>query len=35
MIINDRTCLPIRAAAEAFGAEVDWNDAVKTVIISG
>lgn len=34
MIINDRTCLPIRAAAEAFGAEVDWNDAVKTVIIS-
>lgn len=35
MIINDRTCLPIRAAAEAFNAEVEWNDAMKTVIING
>ena len=32
-IINDRTCLPIRAVAEAFGAKVDWDDKTKTVII--
>ncbi len=32
-IINDRTCLPIRAVAEGFGVKVDWNDENHTVII--
>ncbi|MDO5398022.1 MAG: copper amine oxidase N-terminal domain-containing protein [bacterium] len=35
IILNDRTCLPVRAAAEAFGAEVRWDDASKTVFIDG
>ena len=33
-IIGERTMLPIRAAAEAFGAEVSWDDATKTVVIT-
>lgn len=33
IILNDRTCLPIRAVAEAFGAGVDWDDTTKTVSI--
>ncbi len=33
MIINDRTCLPVRAVAEAFGAEVGWNGEEKLVSI--
>ena len=32
-IINDRTMVPARACAEAFGCEVDWNQETKTVII--
>ena len=32
-IINDRTCLPIRAVAESFGASVDWDDNTRTVVI--
>ncbi len=32
-VINDRTCLPIRAVAEGFGVKVDWNDENHTVII--
>lgn len=34
VIINDRTCLPVRAVAEAFGAEVSWDEVSKTVIIN-
>lgn len=30
---NNRVYLPIRAVAEAFGAEVSWNQATETVII--
>ena len=30
-IINDRTMVPLRAIFEALGAEVDWDDASKTV----
>ena len=33
MIINDRTCLPVRAVAEAFMATVDWDGATGTVMI--
>lgn len=33
IILNNRTCLPIRAVAEAFGAEVSWDDTTKTVSI--
>ena len=29
VIINDRTCLPLRAIAEAFGAQVFWEDTSK------
>ena len=32
-IINDKTLLPIRAVAEAFGCTVGWDDDAKTVII--
>lgn len=32
--INDRTMIPIRAAAEALGATVDWDKATSTVIIN-
>lgn len=32
-LINDRTCLPIRAVAEGFGVKVDWDDDTHTVII--
>lgn len=34
-IMNDRTMVPARAAAEAFGCSVGWDDASKTVIING
>ena len=33
MLLNDRTMIPARAAAEAFGCIVDWDDSTKTVII--
>ena len=32
-IINGRTMVPVRAISEAFGAEVDWVEETKTVII--
>ena len=35
MIINDRTYVPIRAIAELLGAEVSWDDASRTAIITG
>lgn len=35
VILNERTCLPVRAVAEAFGAMVSWDDASKTVFING
>ncbi|QAT42164.1 stalk domain-containing protein [Aminipila luticellarii] len=31
---NGRVYLPIRAVAEAFGAEVQWNQATKTVMVT-
>lgn len=33
VIINNRTCLPIRAVAEAFMAAVDWDEATQSVLI--
>ena len=33
VVINDRTCLPIRAIAEAFMATVDWEEETQTVLI--
>lgn len=33
MLLNDRTMVPARAAAESFGCLVDWDDSTKTVII--
>lgn len=33
-IVNDRTMLPARAVAEAFGANVGWDPVSKTVLIS-
>ena len=33
-LIDDRTLVPARAVAEAFGADVDWIDATNTVIIT-
>ena len=32
-IINDRTLVPVRAIAEAFGCNVDWNSNTQTVTI--
>lgn len=32
-IINDRTCLPIRAVVEAFGIAVTWDEATRSVLI--
>ncbi len=33
-VIGDRTYIPLRAAAEAFGANVSWDDPTQTVYIS-
>lgn len=33
MLINDRTCLPIRAVVEAFGIAVDWDQETQSVLI--
>lgn len=33
MVIDDRTLVPVRFVAEAFGANVDWNEVAQTVII--
>ena len=33
MIVNSRTLVPVRFVSEACGAEVDWDDTSKTVII--
>lgn len=35
VVFNERTCLPVRAVAEAFGSEVSWDDLSKTVFING
>ena len=32
VIIEDRTMVPVRAIFEALGAEVEWDDATKTVV---
>lgn len=32
-IMNDRTMVPVRAVAEAFGCTVEWNNDTRTVII--
>ena len=33
-IVNDRTYLPIRAVIEAFGSDVEWDGALKTVVVT-
>jgi N-acetylmuramoyl-L-alanine amidase len=33
-IINDKTMIPVRYAAEAFGFDVGWDDATRTVSVS-
>ncbi len=33
-IVNDRTYLPIRAVLEAFGSDVEWDGALKTVVVT-
>ena len=33
-LINDRTMVPVRAIAEAFGSKVNWDNGTRTVIIS-
>lgn len=33
VLINDRTMVPVRFVSEALGAEVDWDDVIRTVII--
>lgn len=33
MLINDRTCLPIRAVVEAFGIAVEWDQETQSVLI--
>lgn len=33
-IVNERTLVPVRAVAESFGANVEWNDKESTVIIT-
>lgn len=33
MVVNDRTMVPVRFVAESFGANVDWNESTRTVII--
>lgn len=33
MIINDRTCIPVRAVVEAFGAAVIWDAETSTILI--
>ena len=32
-IMNDRTMVPVRAVAEAFGANVNWDNETRTVVI--
>lgn len=32
-IMNERTMVPVRAVAEAFGCKVDWNNDTRTVVI--
>lgn len=33
-IMNDRTMVPVRAVAEAFGCKVEWNNDTRTVVIA-
>ena len=33
-LVNERTMVPVRAVAEAFGAKVDWNNETRSVIIT-
>ena len=32
-IVNDRTLIPLRAVAEALGAQVGWDEAEQTVTV--
>ena len=34
IIVNDRTLVPVRVVAEGLNANVDWDDATRTVIIN-
>ena len=33
-LVGDRTLVPVRAISESLGAEVEWDDATRTVIIT-
>ena len=33
MVVNDRTLVPVRFVAEAFGANVNWDEGTRTVVI--
>jgi len=33
-IVNDRTLAPVRAVSEAYGCDVQWNEAKRTVTIT-
>lgn len=33
-LLNDRTMVPVRVIAEAFGADVEWNGNGRTVLIT-
>lgn len=33
MVVDDRTLVPVRFVAEAFGANVDWDEGTRTVVI--
>ena len=34
VIVNDRTLIPVRGAAEALGMDVEWDEAANTVVIT-
>ncbi len=34
VIVNERTLIPLRGTFEALGADVDWNSATKTIVVS-
>ena len=34
LIVNGRTLVPVRAVSEGLGAEVEWDDVYKQVIIT-
>ena len=33
-LVNNRTVVPVRAVAQSFGANVEWNEATQSVLIT-